>query len=294
MTLIAAGYSKSRIRPGPGSPWLTPRAVSRSPGGIDRRRRCHRPEQRAGALLRRPLGAWPRRRSHCVAGRAGGDRGRVSGSRISWPAPGPRSSSRTTNRTHLTDYESAVTERTRLLLKVAPLGISGHRLHRRSLTPRRIAGVGAPQPRRREPCTTSGSGLLTDLSPWGLRRRATWPRRLASGVDAVAFSGDKLLGGPQAGILLGTREAIAACRKDPLAASGAPPTSSRSLPWRPRWHCTGNRRQTGREFLVIRMLTEDVTEIRRRGEALQKGVGKEAELIEGRIRGWRGSSRALS
>src|SRR3989449_5043821 len=183
----------------------------------------------------------------------------------------------TTNRTHLTDYESAVTERTRLLLKVhrSNFQVTGFTAE---VSAQEIAGVA--RARGAASLYDLGSGLLTDLSPWGLSGEPTVAEALASGVDAVAFSGDKLLGGPQAGILLGTREGVAACRKDPLARAVrsdkftfAALEATLALYREPET----NRR----EIPVIRMLTEDVTEIRRRGEALQKGVGKEAELIEG-------------
>ena len=183
----------------------------------------------------------------------------------------------TTNRTHLTDYESAVTERTRLLLKVhrSNFQVTGFTAE---VSAQEIAGVA--RARGAASLYDLGSGLLTDLSPWGLSGEPTVAEALASGVDAVAFSGDKLLGGPQAGILLGTREAIAACRKDPLARA----VRSDKFTFAALEATLALYREpetSRREIPVLRMLTEDVTEIRRRGEALQKGVGKEAELIEG-------------
>ena len=183
----------------------------------------------------------------------------------------------TTNRTHLTDYESAVTERTRLLLKVhrSNFQVTGFTAE---VSAQEIAGVA--RARGAASLYDLGSGLLTDLSPWGLSGEPTVAEALASGVDAVAFSGDKLLGGPQAGILLGTREAIAACRKDPLAR--AVRSDKFTLAALEATLALYREPETSRrEIPVLRMLTEDVTEIRRRGEALQKGVGKEAELIEG-------------
>jgi len=125
-----------------------------------------------------------------------------------------------------------------------------------------------------------GSGLLLDLAPWGLAGEPTVSQALASGMDAVAFSGDKLLGGPQAGILLGTRSAIEACRNDPLArAVRADKLTLAAL--EATLVLYREPELARREIPVLRMLTEGVTEIRRRGEALQNAVGAGAELVEG-------------
>jgi len=183
----------------------------------------------------------------------------------------------TTNRTHRQDYERAAGSATRIILKV----------HRSNF---QVTGFTAEVPAREIAALAKaagvaslydlGSGLLLDLSPWGLAGEPTVREALGSGVDAVAFSGDKLLGGPQAGILLGTKAAIAACRQDPLAR--AVRSDKFTLAGLETTLALYRDPEQARvEIPVLRMLTEDVAEIRRRGVALQRGVGGAAELIEG-------------
>ena len=183
----------------------------------------------------------------------------------------------TTNRTHLRDYEGAVSDRTKLLLKVhrSNFEITGFTAE---VSAQEIAGVahahGAAS------LYDLGSGLLLDLSPWGLAGEPTVAEALASGVDAVVFSGDKLLGGPQAGILLGTRAAIDGCRKDPLArAVRSDKFTLAALEATLAVYRDPERARVA--IPVLRMLTEDVEQIRQRAEALHKGVGKDAEVVEG-------------
>jgi len=120
----------------------------------------------------------------------------------------------TTNRTRLSDYERALTENTALLLRVHPsnykvIGFAEE-------VP--IAELVALGQRAGVPVADDiGSGALVDLSPFGLTDEPTAPASVAAGADAVWFSGDKLLGGPQAGILVGTRDVIGPMKRHPLA-----------------------------------------------------------------------------
>lgn len=119
----------------------------------------------------------------------------------------------TTNKTHLRDYAQAMTEQTALLLRVHTSNY-------------RVVGFTAevPLPQLVElghahhlPVMEDlGSGTLIDLRPYGMPDEPTVPEVVASGVDVVTFSGDKLLGGPQAGILVGKASYIDAIRRHPL------------------------------------------------------------------------------
>ena len=183
----------------------------------------------------------------------------------------------TTNRTHLKDYEGALTPASKLLLKVhqSNFQVTGFTAQ---VPAQEIATAG--HARGVASLYDLGSGLLIDLAPWGLTGEPTVPQALASGMDAVAFSGDKLLGGPQAGILLGTRAAIEACRNDPLArAVRADKLTLAAL--EATLVLYRDPATSLREIPVLRMLTEDVAQIRQRAEALHKGVGTAADVVEG-------------
>lgn len=119
----------------------------------------------------------------------------------------------TTNRTHLTDYVNALTEETSMLLKVHPSNY-------------RISGFTSTVPREELSALARekglifmedlGSGMLVDTSAIGLNDDPTVRRCLEAGVDLVTFSGDKLLGGPQIGVIVGSAALISRLRTYPL------------------------------------------------------------------------------
>jgi L-seryl-tRNA(Ser) seleniumtransferase len=118
----------------------------------------------------------------------------------------------TTNRTHIDDFRDAINERTRLLLRVHP---SNFRITGFTARPelRDLAALG--KTRGIPVYEDLGSGCLADLRPFGIDEPLV-SESLQAGADLVSFSGDKLLGGPQAGILAGKPEIVTRLRRNPL------------------------------------------------------------------------------
>ena len=119
----------------------------------------------------------------------------------------------TTNRTTLEDYRRAVNERTRLIMRVHP---SNYRIVGFTTSPDLLDLSSLARDAGLLLYEDAGSGVLADLSEYGLQDEPLISDSIADGADLVTFSGDKLLGGPQAGLIVGRRELIERLRKNSL------------------------------------------------------------------------------
>ena len=118
----------------------------------------------------------------------------------------------TTNRTSIQDYRNAINDRTRLLLRVHP---SNFRIEGFTARPELSELVALGRERGIPVYEDLGSGCVVDLRPFGIDEPLV-ADSLRAGADLVSFSGDKLLGGPQAGILAGKAEIVARLRRNPM------------------------------------------------------------------------------
>jgi L-seryl-tRNA(Ser) seleniumtransferase len=130
-----------------------------------------------------------------------------------------------------------------------------------------------------------GSGALIDTAQFGLAHEPMPQESLRAGADLVAFSGDKLLGGPQAGVLLGTRDAVERCRRHPLARAFRADKFTLAALYATVLHYA--RGEAVREVPVLRMIAASPGEIEARARAVQRALeawaaarGVQMEIID--------------
>lgn len=119
----------------------------------------------------------------------------------------------TTNRTHLRDYENAINRKTGLLLKVhtSNYSVVGFTAE---VSLRELVDLGSAH--RLPVMEDLGSGTFIDFSKYGLLKEPTVQESVTAGTDVITFSGDKLLGGPQAGVIVGKKEIVNRIKKNPI------------------------------------------------------------------------------
>jgi L-seryl-tRNA(Ser) seleniumtransferase len=170
----------------------------------------------------------------------------------------------TTNITRLGDYEQAIGPNTGAILRIHP---SNYRIHgfTKSVSLVELVELGK---RHHIPVIDDvGSGSLVDLAPLGLTDEPMLSVSIATGADLVLASGDKLLGGPQAGILLGRKEVIQKLEKDPLMrAFRLDKMTLAALEATLRLYLAGD--SPLQSIPVLRMLTTDVAELEQRAREL--------------------------
>jgi L-seryl-tRNA(Ser) seleniumtransferase len=182
----------------------------------------------------------------------------------------------TTNRTHDDDYRRAITPRTGAIVKVhrSNFAIEGFTSE---VSVERLAFIAAEHG---VPVINDlGSGLMLSLEQYGLTGEPTAAAALTAGATVVTMSGDKLLGGPQAGIILGGSAAIGKLRKNPFArAMRVDKLTLSALEATLRLYLEPSRAL--REIPVLAMLTENVTAIQTRASRLVKMIGDRGVAAE--------------
>lgn len=184
----------------------------------------------------------------------------------------------TTNRTHPRDYRQAVTSETGLLLKVHSSNFAVVGFTAEVTAPEMVAigrELGLPV------MADIGSGCLIDLSRFGIRGEPTVQEFVSAGVDVVTFSGDKLLGGPQAGIIVGRKAHVDPLKKHPLLrAIRIDKLTLAALEGTLRLY--RDERQALAEIPTLRMLTASAEELRLRARQfmrrLRRGIPSSVRL----------------
>jgi L-seryl-tRNA(Ser) seleniumtransferase len=181
----------------------------------------------------------------------------------------------TTNRTYLTDYEEAVGPETALLLRVhaSNFRVSGF-VHTTELS--ELAALA----HRRDLLLVDdlGSGSLLATEPYGLAHEPLVQESVADGADLICFSGDKLLGGPQAGILVGRADVIGRLRRHPLTRALRPDKGTIAGLHATLQHYL--RGEATSQIPVWRMLAATVPELDQRAQAIASAIGRTGIGVE--------------
>ena len=181
----------------------------------------------------------------------------------------------TTNRTRAADFEPPLAAgRARLVLRVHP---SNFRQEGFTETPDTSALADLAHSRGAIVVDDLGSGALLPTERYGLAHEPTPTERLAAGADLVTFSGDKLVGGPQAGLIVGRAELIARIRRDPLARAMRPDKVTLAAVAATLALYRAGRAET--EIPVWQMIAAGTEDLRARASALARVVGDRAEVV---------------
>jgi L-seryl-tRNA(Ser) seleniumtransferase len=174
----------------------------------------------------------------------------------------------TTNKTHLRDYQDAINERTALLLKVHT---SNYRIVGFTEAVSREALVQLGNASQLPVMEDLGSGNLIDLAAYGLEQEPTVPAVVRAGVDVVTCSGDKLLGGPQAGIIVGKKRYVEMLKRHPLnRALRIDKLTLAALEGTLRHYL--DPATAVRDIPTLRMITAPVQEVNRRAQRLVRQI----------------------
>jgi L-seryl-tRNA(Ser) seleniumtransferase len=183
----------------------------------------------------------------------------------------------TTNRTYLRDYEAAVTPDTAAIMRVHA---SNFRIVGFTETPQVQDLARLAHEHGLLLLDDLGSGCLLDTTRFGLAPEPTVQQSLAAGADLVMFSGDKLLGGPQAGIIVGRRDLVEQLRRHPLARALRMDKATIAALTATLVHYL--RGEALENVPVWRMISAPVDGIQRRARRWARAIGEPAKVVDGR------------